>query len=387
MSHSRYFYRDLVAGQKGLAALFGEPSAFRQVPTDWAVVMLDVAGSTAAVSAGFHHEVNLTATGGIVAVLNVVHAADPDLEVPYFFGGDGATFLLPTEVLDDVLEVLDQYQLQVARTMQLTLKVGAHSVAKARAKGHDVRLAKVLVNGQLTLPVVLGTGVKYAEGIIKAVLDHRQEDLEPQGVNLEGMECRWDEVAPPRAQEKVICLLVDCPDEALQAESYSRVAGQIDAIFGVHELRQPISGAKLKLDLAISKTRREMMLRLERFSFYALLREWAVTLFGPIYFRYSKAGRAYLKQVVALCHTLMLDGTFNAVLTGTPQQIVELEAFLFEEEAKGRLQFGLHVTHASLMSCYVLDREHDHAHFVDGTEGGFTSAAKALKAKRAGVLG
>ncbi len=77
----------------------------------------------------------------------------------------------------------------------------------------------------------------------------------------------------------------------------------------------------------------------------------------------------------------MVDGTFNCVLSGTPAQIDELIAYLDREEAAGKFQFGLHTTHASLMSCYVLDRDREHAHFVDGTEGGFTSAARVLKAK------
>ncbi|MGO3156047.1 MAG: DUF3095 family protein [Mesonia sp.] len=39
------------------------------------------------------------------------------------------------------------------------------------------------------------------------------------------------------------------------------------------------------------------------------------------------------------------------------------------------------MTHASVMSCYVLDRKTKHSHFVDGTEGGYTSAAKMFKTK------
>ncbi|WP_338034474.1 DUF3095 family protein [Lacinutrix algicola] len=36
---------------------------------------------------------------------------------------------------------------------------------------------------------------------------------------------------------------------------------------------------------------------------------------------------------------------------------------------------------ASIMSCYFEDREEKHIHFVDGTEGGYTSAAIMLKEK------
>ncbi len=383
MPDSYYFYRDLPKYHTSLADLLESSLHFVDVPDDWAIVMLDVAGSTEAVAAGFHHEVNMAATGGIVAVLNVLHQADASLEVPYFFGGDGATFLLPPKLLDEVLEVLDRYQIHVLRTLQLTLKVGAHSVAGARRERHAIRIAKLAVNDHLTLPIVLGTGVKHAESIIKHALDTDPEEPAPSipSINLEGMECRWDEVKPPQQAQRVVCLLAVCPDDARQGQVYAAIARTIDEVFGVHKLRHPISGPKLKLDLAISKTRREMTIRLERFTFWQLLREWMVTLVGPLYFRFSDAGRAYLKEVIELSHTLMLDGTFNCVLSGTPAQIEQLLAYLDREEAAGEIQFGMHTTHASLMSCYVLDRDREHAHFVDGTEGGFTSAARVLKAK------
>ena len=389
MPDTRHFYRELPRHDKGLAALLADGDAFRDLPADWSVVMLDVEDSTGAVAAGRHHEVNLAATGGIVAVMNVVHAEADDLEVPYFFGGDGATFLVPAATLDPLLEVLDRYQRHVARTLALTLKVGAHSVSGAYRTGHAIRVARLAVNAHLTLPIVLGTGVKYAERAIKRALDidggdgdggDRPLSLPP--VDLTGMECRWDEVPPPRDRQRVVCLLVDCPDDARQGEVYAAVAKTIDAAFGAHELRHPISGAKLKLDLAIAKTRQELSVRLGRYTLWRLAREWLVTAIGPLYFRLTKAGRAYLIEVVELSHTLMLDGTFNVVLTGTQGQIDTLVAHLDAEEARGRLRYGMHVTHAALMSCYVVDRVHEHAHFVDGTEGGFTSAARVLKGKR-----
>ena len=90
-----HFYRHLPKRAAPLAELFADADAFEALPDDWAVVMLDVAGSTQAVAMGMHHEVNLAATGGIVAVLNDLRARDPESKAPYFFGGDGATFLLP----------------------------------------------------------------------------------------------------------------------------------------------------------------------------------------------------------------------------------------------------------------------------------------------------
>ena len=43
--------------------------------------------------------------------------------------------------------------------------------------------------------------------------------------------------------------------------------------------------------------------------------------------------------------------------------------------------FGIHCSPASIMSCYVRNRDDAHIHFVDGADGGYTSAAIMLKKK------
>ena len=62
---------------------------------------------------------------------------------------------------------------------------------------------------------------------------------------------------------------------------------------------------------------------------------------------------------------------------------IQLRKVLDKMESKGKIIYGIHVTHAAVLSCYVEDRIDKHIHFVDGTEGGFTSAAKVLKLKLA----
>ncbi len=42
----------------------------------------------------------------------------------------------------------------------------------------------------------------------------------------------------------------------------------------------------------------------------------------------------------------------------------------------------MHITNDSIMSCYIENKEEKHIHFVDGTEGGYTSAAIMFKLKK-----
>jgi len=380
------FYRHLPLQTGSLVDLLENEQRFAAVPETWAVLMVDVMGSTEAIRLGFHHAVNLAATGAIVAVQNMLRELEPSLKAPYFFGGDGATFLMPEHLIGEVLEMLDRYKLHMSNRIDLRLKVGAHSVRGLYEKGHTIRIAKYAVNDLLTLPIVLGTGVKYAERVIKDVLedDAEAEQFAVKAVDLEGMECRWDEVPPPRQADKVICLVALCQDDEKQGKAYAEVIKAIETNIGDYKSRQPISRARLTLDLAIGKVRKEMKAKLERFTFWDLLKEWLITLYGPFYFKYTGNGKAYLNSLTQLTHTLMFDGTLNCVITANAEGVERLTKALDAFEQDGSITYGLHVTHASVMSCYVIDKERDHAHFVDGTDGGFTKAATVLKGKLKG---
>lgn len=77
----------------------------------------------------------------------------------------------------------------------------------------------------------------------------------------------------------------------------------------------------------------------------------------------------------------MLDGMINTIFTAEQHKIDLFIAYLNQLEKDKKIIYGIHITHASVMSCYVLDRRTKHSHFVDGTEGGYTSAAKMFKEK------
>jgi hypothetical protein len=47
-------------------------------------------------------------------------------------------------------------------------------------------------------------------------------------------------------------------------------------------------------------------------------------------------------------------------------------------EREGRITHGIHTTYVSVMSCCA-GPKNNHVHFVDGTEGGYTSAAVSKK--------
>ena len=65
--------------------------AYAPLPDDWWIVIADVVGSTQAIREGRYKRVNMVGASAIMAALNVRGGT----EIPYVFGGDGATTTKP----------------------------------------------------------------------------------------------------------------------------------------------------------------------------------------------------------------------------------------------------------------------------------------------------
>ena len=376
------FYKNIAKSSLPLAELLIEDQLFFSVPSDWFIVVTDIENSTNAVAKGLHNDVNLSATGSIITVLNTLKRINKNIKIPYFFGGDGSTFIIPKAVLSPVLLALNDYSQHIKKSTQLNLRVGHLKVQKVYDNQVSLRISKVSHNSYLTTPVVLGNGLKYAEEIIKERFKPSDISSKPHvELNLNGMECRWDKIYPNKTDKKVVCLLVDCDNEDIQAQVYSDIMSEIDTVFGPLESRNPISIGKLKLDPSIKKIKNEMYAKLGKYKITYLISNWFITLIGVFYFKFFKDGKKQKQRIALLTDTLMIDGFLNTVISGTNAQVEQLKSKLDQLENHSKIIYGIHVTHASIMSCYIEDRKEKHIHFVDGTEGGYTSAAMMFKEK------
>jgi hypothetical protein len=77
-------------------ARFGQildPQLYAALPDDWVVGLADVVSSTQAIEAGHYKNVNMAGAAVIAAVSNALGNAP----YPFVFGGDGASFALPSD--------------------------------------------------------------------------------------------------------------------------------------------------------------------------------------------------------------------------------------------------------------------------------------------------
>ena len=379
MGSSNQFYTNLPVNGGALGALLRQPQLFAEVPGDWYVVITDIERSTNAVFEGKHEQVNLIATGSIVSVLNIAFARG--ITVPFFFGGDGATFLVPPDVIDPVMKALYQYRVNTKNNFGLELRTGKVPVGAIYAEAHQLHLAKFSSNPSFSIPVLLGDGLAYAERLIKGP-DYlfAEEAATDAALDLTGMQCRWDRIAPPEDQEEIVTLLVVVGEAGSQAVTFQRVMDKIDKLYGAPEKRQPISVAQLQLKTTFHDLGMEMRVRLGKINWVELIWTWILNLYGFIYFR-TTSGKNYLNSLVEMSDTLVIDGRINTVISGSKDQRMALIAALDKMEQEGDLLYGVHISNASIMSCYVRDLKDGHVHFVDGSEGGYTKAAGMLKAK------
>jgi hypothetical protein len=373
------FYSRLPVNEIPLTDLLMEDHLFYKIPGNWHVVITDVKNSTAAVQGGLHETINLVATGSIVAVLNIAYRSN--LTVPFFFGGDGATFIIPSSILDTAMQALQQHRENTKTNFDIDLRVGHVPVAEIYEREHALNISKLRTSELFSIPVLLGDGLTYAEKKIKgpdykfAVLPATNEELD-----LSGMQCRWDRIKPPESSFEVVSLLVIAREGVKQSLAFKKVMDNIDAIYGAPQARRPISVGKLKLKATLAKIGLEMRTKMGGFKPFYLLLNWIKTSIGYFYFK-TKKGKVYLHNLVDMSDTLVIDGKINTVISGNAQQREWLQTALNKIENDGEILYGLFVSKESVMSCYVRNMNDRHVHFVDGAEGGYTKAAGVIKQK------
>jgi hypothetical protein len=373
------FYESLPIRQGAIGTIINQDDLFTAVPEEWEIVLTDIRSSSIAVAYGMHRTVNLIATGSIVCVLNIAH--EHQVIIPFFFGGDGATFLIPGNLVEEVLETLWIYREQIDGNFGLELRVGSISVKEVYAAGQKLKIAKYSNSPNFIIPVIIGNGLTFAEQQIKG--NDTLPTVRASGrfeVNLSGLQCRWDQIAPPCDNNEVVTLLICAVQKNDQGCAFSKVLVELDSIYGIPQKRQPISESKLRINSTIRDIGQAMLAKVGTHKWYNVLKEWLSVIYGYIYFR-TRSGKTYLSTLVEMSDTLVLDGRINTVITGSRKQREQLLAALEDLEANDEILYGIHVSHASVMSCYVPDHKDGHIHFVDGSGGGYTQASRMLKEK------
>ena len=87
----------------------------------------------------------------------------------------------------------------------------------------------------------------------------------------------------------------------------------------------------------------------------------------------------YRAELVENTDFRKFDGMLRMVIDSSDAQTSALEAFLKSKNQSRLLVYGLHKSDQALVTCLVQSYTGNHLHFVDGSDGGYAMAARALK--------
>jgi hypothetical protein len=391
-SDTRDFYRDLSP-----LASFAEAMEARRhvdVPDDWWVVIADVEGSTDAIQSGAYKKVNTVGVACIAAVFNL----DRSIELPFLFGGDGATFAIPECLRERAMCALRGAQRLARESFGLHLRVGLVAVGELAAAGYWVRLAKVRLSAQTTQPALSGRGWQEAERRVKQPgMPGALPVIEGEGAaeaSFEGFECRWQGVPSVFDHKLAILVAATATDAETNLDTYKQLLDRIETINGDVALHHPLRADRMRLALSPALLGHEWRVRAARlgwparvgYFFRMLLQNLAGSyLFARRQDTAEVAWSRYRDALVENSDIRKFDCMLRMIVDGTEAQCQALEAYLEEGYRGGRLAYGLHKSRAALVTCIVQSHRDKHIHFVDGSDGGYTLAARDLKQRLAAL--
>lgn len=384
MTNDKQFYKNLKSFHD--FSLLGGGHDFVPVPDSWSVLITDVKGSTVAIREGRYKEVNLIGAASITCVLNVLEMRD----IPFVFGGDGATILIPTDLLPPVLQQLQGLQRLSQSDFHLELRVGHVTMPELRAKGTDLLIAKYELSPGNYTAQLKGGALNLAEEMIKkhnppgAHLVTAIDNVGPP--LLEGLSCR---LKPLESRKGNILSLLVKPLGPQFDENLNQVLIEIRRILdGDFRSARPVSPKNLSWKWPPDSLRSEVATQKQG---QPALIQWIVsglrTLISGLMLVYNIpmggfVPSVYKSELITNSDFKKYDETLRMVIDCSPEQTSAIETILQKLKDENKIFFGIHKSSSALMTCMVKSATaNQHIHFIDGSDGGYAMAAAQLKAQ------
>jgi hypothetical protein len=362
---------------------------YRPAPDDWALVVTDVVDSTTAIAGGGHKTVNFVAAMAIAALKNL---CAPE-SIPFLFGGDGAVVMVPPHQIGRARAALARVRGLAAREFGLSLRVGLATVAELRRLGSDLKVGRYEPSPGNSFGVFLGGAVALLESTVKgrgdpdligrAAIADSMDDRAP--IDLSGLSCNWDALRATRG--KMLALIIQ--DAVKPREIYMhvmRLAGQDGdprpASLDNLNVKWPPKGFMLE---ARARRRGGSLA-------WTVLYVLGASLVARLLFARGRPTGAfdperYRREISSNTDFSKHDDTLCFVIDCPLDGIDAIKRYLDDCASRQMLRYGMNVSDTALMTCLVTSiNEGLHVHFVDGGGGGYTNAAKSLKAARGAAV-
>lgn len=357
-----------------------DPALYTPLPDDWSIGLSDVVNSTGAIAANRYKAVNMAGAAVIASVTNALGGR----EFPFVFGGDGASFAVSPQDRDAAREALAATARWVADDLELNMRVAMVTMAELRAQGMDVRVARFAPSPNVTYAMFAGGGLGWAEARMKQGAFAVPPAAEGTMPDLTGLSCRFEQIQSKRG---IILSVLVVP---VAGGDMMEFRALIEDVVGLVE-RSPDAGRPVPADGPPLRwpprgVNYEVRTRRDGPRALRLVKVLGYTLFVYAIMRLKLdvggfiAGQ-YMKQLVENSDFRKYDDGLRMVLDCTRDLEETLRKRLEAAAASGIAKFGLHSQGAAMMTCFTPSAlRDDHVHFIDGADGGYASAATALKA-------
>lgn len=361
---------------------------YTPAPASSLLVLTDVVGSTKAIEAGRYKDVNALGVATIVALCNAMR----DLELPFVFGGDGATLLIPASRRAAAEAALRGVRALAESAFGMALRASIVPLAELAAGGHAARVARFRASEHVRLAMFSGSAFALAERWLKEPERGPRYAVAPEGesaASFEGFECRWQPLTSQRGHTVSLIVRALAPNEAERTQTYRNLLHAFDRIVDA-DACHPVKLSGLQFAGWLGDYSVEARVRAQGADgpAYVAARRHArqQTLVGKLLTASGIAaggfdGKKYRRELLQNCDFRKFDDTLRMVVDLNVAEIYRLESRLAAEHRAGRLAYGLHLSGAALITCLVRSYSGNHLHFVDGAEGGYALAAKELKAR------
>lgn len=344
-------------------------------PADWLIAITDVRNSTKAIQSGLYKEVNAIAAASITAMLN----AHRGIDIPFVFGGDGASFLFPAATLAKAQQALSGARELAKSQFGLDLRVGIIPVADVQGAGYQILVARLQHTDHYQQAVFAGGGLSYADYVLKADDTYWLAEDIPTQADFAGFECRWNPIPSP--YDETISLMVQAAGED-PSSVYQAVIETIERIYGDSLRRNPITTQNLNLMALPFGLDVESRIRHRTRSLGRRLKMWRGAMMAWVAMRFNIQGwGGYKADLIANTDSEKFDDLLRMTIAGTTAQRQQLTDFLEQLRQQQQLAYGIHVSKRALITCMVFDYFGQHMHFVDADGGGYALAAQQLKAQ------
>lgn len=361
---------------------------YSDVPASWLMVITDVRGSTRAIEQGRYRDVNALGVASIIGVKN----AQPDLDLPFVFGGDGATLLVPGSRREATERALRGTRALAEDVFDLGLRVSVVPVADLYQAGHVPRVARFRASPHTSLAMFAGQAYAVAERWIKQSSSRFEVTREgPSEVDFQGFECRWQPIRSQRGSTVTLLIMALVPNELDRVAIYRRILQKLNGIVDP-DVSRPVVARGLKMKGVFEDYTLEAQVRAQQRTGPEFERAAssarkaatvgrALTAFKLDAFDFD--GASYKAEVEQNTDFRKFDETLRMVLDLSNDELARVRAMLQSERRSNGIAYGIHCANAALMTCLVRSYRGDHVHFVDGADGGYVLAAKQLKAQLA----